>query len=88
MFNNTAKLPLHGHPTIPETLARTARPVGAITNSYIDHEDNYKRDVSFCFDLQLPADFVPVPQVVTALLGAIYPAWKAVRLQPLSAIAR
>jgi 8-oxo-dGTP pyrophosphatase MutT (NUDIX family) len=48
--------------SIPETMARTARPVGAITNSYIDHEDNYKRDVSFCFDLQLPADFVPVPQ--------------------------
>jgi len=29
-----------------------------------------------------------VAVVVTALLGAIYPAWKAVRLQPLSAIAR
>lgn len=29
-----------------------------------------------------------VAVVVTALLGAVYPAWKAVRLQPLSAIAR
>ncbi len=48
--------------SIPENLARTAKPVGVITNSYIDHEDNYKRDVSFCFDLQLPGDFVPVPQ--------------------------
>ena len=48
--------------SIPESLAVTARPVGAVTNSYIDPEDNYKRDLCFCFDLELPADFTPVPQ--------------------------
>jgi 8-oxo-dGTP pyrophosphatase MutT (NUDIX family) len=48
--------------SIPEALAATARSVGVVTNSYIDHEDNYKRDVLFCFDLELPPDFVPVPQ--------------------------
>lgn len=46
--------------SIPVALAATARPVGALTNSYIDHEDNYKRDVIFCFDLELPPAFVPV----------------------------
>lgn len=46
--------------SIPEALAATARSVGALTNSYIDHEDNYKRDVNFCFDLELPPAFVPV----------------------------
>lgn len=43
---------------IPESLARTARPVGAV--SYC-HEDAWglKPDTMFCFDLDVPADFTP-----------------------------
>ncbi len=43
---------------IPETLARTARPVGVV--SYC-HEDQWglKPDTMFCFDLVVPADFTP-----------------------------
>ncbi len=43
---------------IPEALARKAVPVGAIT--YV-HEapEGLKPDVQFCFELELPADFVP-----------------------------
>lgn len=48
--------------SIPEEVAATARSVGAVTNNYIDERGNYLRDVSFCFDLELPVDFVPVPQ--------------------------
>ncbi|MCY4396544.1 MAG: DUF4743 domain-containing protein [Rhodospirillaceae bacterium] len=43
---------------IPETLARQARPVGAIT--YVQQApEGLKPDVQFCFDLELPPDFVP-----------------------------
>lgn len=43
---------------IPEALARTARPVGAV--SYC-HEDQWglKPDTMFCFDLAVPAGFTP-----------------------------
>lgn len=43
---------------VPPALARNARPVGAI--SYV-HEaaDGLRPDVMFCYDLELPADFVP-----------------------------
>jgi len=44
---------------VPQDIARTARPVGAI--SYV-HEapDGLKPDVMFVFDLELPAGFTPV----------------------------
>ena len=43
---------------IPEALARRARPVGAIT--YVQQApEGLKPDVQFCFDLELPPDFVP-----------------------------
>ena len=48
--------------SIPPAVAATARPVGALLNTYIDHNGNSKRDCIFCFDLELPEDFVPVPQ--------------------------
>lgn len=39
-------------------MSNSARPVGAV--SYMDIDgDRYKRDVLFCYDLKLPADFVP-----------------------------
>jgi 8-oxo-dGTP pyrophosphatase MutT (NUDIX family) len=43
---------------IPAALARTARPVGAVSYR---HEDGWglKPDTMFCYDLELPADFVP-----------------------------
>ena len=43
---------------VPEALARTARPVGLIT--YM-REDAWglRPDVMFCYDLEVPADFVP-----------------------------
>ena len=43
---------------IPEDLARKAVCTGAITYR-MDAEDGLKPDVQFCFDLELPADFVP-----------------------------
>lgn len=47
--------------SIPEQLARTARPVGAV--SYEEaQERGLKCDVLFCYDLLLPANFVPEPQ--------------------------
>ena len=43
---------------IPKALARQARPAGAIT--YVQQApEGLKPDVQFCFDLELPPDFVP-----------------------------
>ncbi|XP_019056325.1 PREDICTED: nudix hydrolase 20, chloroplastic-like, partial [Tarenaya hassleriana] len=43
---------------IPKTIAEKAIPVGAV--SYMDiNEYRFKRDVLFCYDLQLSEDFVP-----------------------------
>jgi isopentenyldiphosphate isomerase len=44
--------------SIPEAMARCAVPVGAITYC-MEAEDGLKPDVQFCYDLELPADFVP-----------------------------
>ena len=43
---------------IPEALARTARPVGAVTYR-AQGEEGLKPDVLFVFDLELPGDFIP-----------------------------
>ena len=43
---------------IPAEIARRAVCTGAITYR-TDAEDGFKPDVQFCFDLELPADFVP-----------------------------
>jgi len=43
---------------VPEDIARRARPVGAI--SYCaEMAEGVKPDVQFCYDLELPADFIP-----------------------------
>lgn len=46
--------------SIPEELARQARPVGLVSYMYM-MEQGLKPDVLFCYDLKLPADFVPKP---------------------------
>ena len=46
---------------IPEHIASRALPVGAISYRGRDEQGKLKRDVMFCFDLELPADFVPMP---------------------------
>jgi 8-oxo-dGTP pyrophosphatase MutT (NUDIX family) len=43
---------------IPAALAATARPVGAIAYC-LEDEWGLKPDVMYCFDLEVPADFVP-----------------------------
>ncbi len=43
---------------VPEALARTARPVGAITYC-LEDEWGLKPDTMFCFDLELSEDFIP-----------------------------
>jgi len=43
---------------IPPALAATARPVGAIAYC-LEDEWGLKPDVMYCFDLEVPADFVP-----------------------------
>jgi len=46
--------------SVPAALARTARPVGALR--YIcERSEGLRNDLAFCFDLALPADFVPTP---------------------------
>src|SRR4051794_17390583 len=55
--------------SIPLTLARTAIPVGAISYTCLETDAKFKdvaqymlrRDNIFCFDLELPCDFIPVP---------------------------
>ena len=46
--------------SIPAELARRALPVGAISYC-MEAPDGLKPDTQFCFDLELPADFVPRP---------------------------
>mmetsp|Transcript_36307 Transcript_36307/g.102305 ORF Transcript_36307/g.102305 Transcript_36307/m.102305 type:complete len:188 (+) Transcript_36307:1-564(+) len=43
---------------VPEGLARRARPAGAVSYEQLQ-EAGLKRDVLFCYDLELPPDFVP-----------------------------
>ena len=45
---------------IPADVARRARAVGAVRYVY-ENETGLKPDTMFCFDLELPADFVPTP---------------------------
>jgi 8-oxo-dGTP pyrophosphatase MutT (NUDIX family) len=46
---------------VPAELAAAAVPVGCV--SYVSmSEEGLKPDVLFCYDLQLPQDFVPQPQ--------------------------
>jgi isopentenyldiphosphate isomerase len=46
--------------SIPAELARRALPAGAISYC-MEAPDGLKPDIQFCFDLELPADFVPRP---------------------------
>lgn len=46
---------------IDEELARRAQACGAVSYNVIDENNHLKRDALFCFDLELPKDFVPVP---------------------------
>eukprot|EP00746_Dinoflagellata_sp_MGD_P026070 gnl/MRDRNA2_/MRDRNA2_161450_c0_seq1.p1 gnl/MRDRNA2_/MRDRNA2_161450_c0~~gnl/MRDRNA2_/MRDRNA2_161450_c0_seq1.p1 ORF type:complete len:291 (+),score=60.49 gnl/MRDRNA2_/MRDRNA2_161450_c0_seq1:28-873(+) len=47
--------------SIPRELALRARPVGTVSYSEMDETGwGLKRDVLFCYDLELPADFSPV----------------------------
>ena len=48
--------------SIPAQLAQKAKPVGAISFHAL-YANGLKRDVLFCYDLQLPADFEPKPEV-------------------------
>ena len=43
---------------VPENLARKAVPVGAISYNRVA-ERGFRRDVLYCYDLELPEDFVP-----------------------------
>lgn len=43
---------------IPESLAKQAHAVGAITYC-MEAEDGLKPDVQFCYDLEMPGDFTP-----------------------------
>jgi isopentenyldiphosphate isomerase len=45
---------------IPTALARRALPMGTISYC-LEAADGLKPDIQFCFDLELPADFVPRP---------------------------
>ena len=46
---------------IAPELARRAVPVGAVSYRGVDEEGRLKNDCLFCFDLELPPDFDPVP---------------------------
>lgn len=47
---------------VPKELAAQARPVGAVSYAAMQRA-GLKRDVLFCYDLELPLEFVPTPQV-------------------------
>lgn len=47
---------------MPAALAAAATPAGAVSYTSLQPA-GLKRDVLYCYDLQLPADFVPQPQV-------------------------
>ena len=47
---------------IPPQLARTARAAGAVSYEALQPA-GLKRDVLFCYDLELPTGFIPSPQV-------------------------
>lgn len=46
--------------SVPESLAVRAKPVSAVSYA-MNYNGCCKRDVLFCYDLELPEDFVPVP---------------------------
>lgn len=46
---------------LPSSLARGARPVGAIAYA-MEREEGLRRDLLYCYDLELPADFRPQPR--------------------------
>lgn len=46
---------------IPADLAASAQAVSAVSYVGVDGKDNMKRDVLFCYDLELPASFIPRP---------------------------
>lgn len=46
---------------IPYELASKAKAVSAVSYTGFDEFQNLKRDVLFCYDLQLPSDFIPTP---------------------------
>ena len=47
---------------IPAELAAKAVPVGAVSYTSLQSGARLKRDVLFCYDLELPESFTPVPQ--------------------------
>lgn len=51
----------HEEAGIPAALAAAAAPVGAVSYTALQPV-GLKRDVLFCYDLELPQDFVPEPQ--------------------------
>lgn len=53
---------------IPPALAGRARPAGCVSYAGMT-PDGLKRDVLFVYDLLLPSDFKPVPQVMALLMG-------------------
>ena len=56
--------------SIPRELAQLAVPAGAV--SYCSEQaEGLKRDVLFCYDLELPQDFVPEPQVFSRMLAPL-----------------
>ena len=46
---------------IKPSLASKTQPVGAVSYASLDEAGNVRRDCLFCFDLELPIDFEPVP---------------------------
>lgn len=51
----------HEEASIPAALAKEAMPVGAVSYTSLQ-QSGLKRDVLFCYDIELPPEFVPVPQ--------------------------
>ena len=47
--------------SIPVELAKQAQNVGAVSYTDIDEFGRLKRDILFCFDLELPVEFIPRP---------------------------
>lgn len=47
--------------SIPLDIAGKAEFVGVLSYTGLDENDNLKRDALFCYDLEIPRDFTPIP---------------------------
>ncbi|OFX13938.1 MAG: hypothetical protein A2516_12105 [Alphaproteobacteria bacterium RIFOXYD12_FULL_60_8] len=64
---------------VPESLARAARPVSTVTY-HMETTTGHKPDCMFCYDLEVPENFIPRPQDGEVASFALVPARQALEM--------